>query len=216
MFLIPHSSFLIPHSSFLIPQSPFHSPQSSVHSPQSTVHSPRSSVLSPQSSVLSLYNLWNQKNPQKLTKSSLAANQLTTTCATLTFKICPWYITTCKISHHIFLWQSHLSHLPIMHHILWFTSFNIAIAYHVFFGDNVTYHICPQCIILCDSQVQISHFTYLFVILSPIKSTHILWFTSSYFTYYIYLCDNVRSAHDASHILTTNITHLTSAVIIMW
>ena len=42
-----------------------------------------SHLLGPHSSFLSLYSLWNQKNPQKLKKSSLAANQLTTTCATL-------------------------------------------------------------------------------------------------------------------------------------
>ena len=52
------------------------------------------SSLIPQSSVLSLYSLWNQKilkNPQKLKKSSLAANQLTTPCATLH--------TMCKIKY---------------------------------------------------------------------------------------------------------------------
>ena len=54
--LIPHSSFLIPHS---------------------TVHSPQSSVF------MAFETKKIHKNPQKLKKSSLAANQLTTPCATL-------------------------------------------------------------------------------------------------------------------------------------
>ena len=64
------SHLLGPHSSFLIPHSPFHSPQSTLHSPQSSV-------------FMAFETKKILKNPQKLKKSSLAANQLTTPCATL-------------------------------------------------------------------------------------------------------------------------------------
>ena len=63
-------SFTPSGSSFLIPHSPFHSPQSTLHSPQSSV-------------FMAFETKKILKNPQKLKKSSLAANQLTTTCATL-------------------------------------------------------------------------------------------------------------------------------------